>query len=64
MPLPLLRYLKLQPIEPQEDGSVGEFDQYDEDEEIDLSQDEDGDELIKEWDEISTAFHDDVSSDE
>ena len=57
MPLPLLRYLKLQPIDPQDDGSVSDLDTYDEDEVIDLSQDEDGETLLQEWDEISETLH-------
>lgn len=63
MSLPLLRYLKLQPIDPQDDGSMSALDVYDEDEEIDLSQDEDGEALLKEWDEISTTLHEDENKD-
>lgn len=54
----LFQYLQLQPIDPQEDGTVSELDQYAEDEVIDLSQDEDGAALLREWTEITEALHD------
>ena len=53
----LFEYLQLQPIDPQEDGSVSELDMYAEDEMIDLSRDEDGDTLLHGWEEISRALH-------
>jgi len=53
----LFEYLQLQPIEPQEDGSVSDLDQYAEDEVIDLSQDEDGEKLMREWEEITHDLH-------
>lgn len=53
----LYQYLQLQPIDPQDDGTVSELDQYEEDEVIDLSQDEDGEVLAREWEEITNAMH-------
>ena len=53
----LFQYLELQPIEPQEDGSVSDLDQYNEDEVIDLTQDEDGATLLREWEEITEDLH-------
>lgn len=53
----LFQYLQLQPIDPQDDGSVSELDQYDQDEVIDLSQDEDGAALLREWEEITEDLH-------
>ncbi len=53
----LFQYLQLQPIDPQDDGSVSELDQYTPDEVIDLSQDEDGATLIREWEEITEDLH-------
>lgn len=53
----LFQYLQLQPIDPQDDGSVSELDQYQEDEVIDLSADEDGERLMQEWEEISQDMH-------
>ena len=57
----LFQYLQLQPIEPQEDGTVSDLDQYDEDEVIDLSADEDGDTLLQAWEQISNDLHSTVS---
>ena len=42
----LFQYLQLQPIDPQDDGSVSELDEYEQDEVIDLTQDEDGATLL------------------
>jgi hypothetical protein len=53
----LFQYLELQPIEPQEDGTVSDLDKYDEDEVIDLTQDEDGKVLAHEWEKIIEALH-------
>lgn len=53
----LFQYLQLQPIDPQEDGTVSDLDQYNEDEVIDLTQDEDGEALVREWEEISESLH-------
>lgn len=53
----LFQYLQLQPIDPQDDGSVSELDQYTPDEVIDLSQDEDGATLLREWEEITEDLH-------
>ena len=57
MTLPILRYLKLQPVESDDDGdgSLSELDSYAQDEEIDLTQDEDGEQLEQTWREIATA---------
>ena len=54
----LFQYLQLQPIDPQDDGTVSELDQYEEDEVIDLSQDEDGEKLLQEWEAITRDLHD------
>jgi hypothetical protein len=53
----LFEYLQLQPIEPQDDGTVSELDRYQEDEIIDLSGDEDGETLLNEWDKITQDLH-------
>ena len=55
----LFQYLHLQPIDPQDDGTVSDLDQYDEDEVIDLTEDADGEELVREWDEIQRDLHSD-----
>lgn len=53
----LLHYLQLQPIDPQDDGTVSDLDEYEEDETIDLSGDTDGTTLIEEWDRITHDLH-------
>lgn len=53
----LFQYLQLQPIDPQDDGTVSDLDQYDEDEVIDLSADEDGETLLEAWEQISNDMH-------
>lgn len=53
----LFQYLKLQPIDPQDDGTVSDLDTYMEDETIDLTSDEDGEVLAREWEEITNALH-------
>lgn len=54
----LFEYLQLQPIEPQDDGTVSDLDQYNEDEVIDLTEETDGELLMREWEEISQSIHD------
>lgn len=53
----LFEYLKLQPIEPQDDGSLSALDQFAEDETIDLTQEASGEELALEWDKIEKDMH-------
>ena len=53
----LFQYLQLQPIDPQDDGTVSELDAYEQDEVIDLTQDEDGATLLQEWEEITQDLH-------
>ena len=55
----LFQYLQLQPIDPQDDGTVSDLDQYDADEVIDLTEDADGEELVREWDQIQRDLHSD-----
>jgi hypothetical protein len=57
----LFQYLQLQPIDPQDDGTVSDLDEYAEDETIDLTQDEDGDTLLKEWEAIEHDLHEPAS---
>ena len=54
----LFPYLQLQPIDPQEDGTISDLDKYEEDETFDLSADPDGTTLERGWDEITKALHD------
>lgn len=55
----LLQFLQLQPIDPQEDGSVSELDTFQEDDTIDLSNDTDGDSLEQAWDKMTQDIHED-----
>ena len=60
----VFQYLQLQTIDPQDDGTVSDLDKYDVDEVIDLTEDADGAELEREWDEIERDLHssDDATS--
>ncbi len=53
----LFPYLQLQPIDPQDDGTVSDLDKYEEDETIDLNSDTDGETLEQKWDKITKDFH-------
>lgn len=53
----LFEYLELQPIDPQEDGTISELDRFAEDETIDLSRDEDGEDLMRRFDEWNRDLH-------
>jgi len=48
----ILPYLQLQPVDPQDDGSLSDLDAYDQDETIDLQQDIDEQTLDESWDRI------------
>ena len=48
----VFQFLELQPIYPQDDGSISELDQYTPDETIDLSGDVDGEALLHDWEMI------------
>lgn len=52
----VFNYLQLQPIDPQDDGTVSTLDQFEQDEQIDLTQETDGEELAREWTEIEEAM--------
>ena len=58
----LYEYLELQPIEPQEDGSLSELDQFEQDDVIDLSHDEDGATIERMLDEMAKDFHENNTS--
>jgi hypothetical protein len=53
----LFPYLQLQPIDPQDDGTISDLDKFEEDEVIDLTSDTDGETLEREWDEITNDMH-------
>lgn len=53
----LLQYLQLQPIDPQDDGTVSDLDDFPQDELIDLTEEDDGDKLAQSWEEIDETLH-------
>lgn len=53
------KYLQLQTIDPQDDGTVSDLDEYEQDETIDLSADTDGEELASTWDKVLHDLHGD-----
>lgn len=53
----IFKYLQLQPVDPQDDGSISELDQYAEDDTIDLSSDMDGEVLMRKLDEMARDMH-------
>ena len=53
----LLQYLQLQPIDPQDDGTVSDLDDFPQDELIDLTEEDDGDTLAQSWEEIDETLH-------
>ncbi|MES2630867.1 MAG: hypothetical protein V4611_02840 [Patescibacteria group bacterium] len=57
----LFPYLQLQPIDPQDDGTISDLDKYEEDEVIDLSSDTDGDVLAQAWEKITKDLHDEIT---
>lgn len=52
----LFPYLQLQPIDPQDDGTISDLDRYEVDDNFDLDNDPDGETLIQEWTEITQAM--------
>lgn len=55
----ILNYLQLQPVDPTDDGTISPFDQYDQDETIDLTEDIDDSVLEQAWDTVINDFHED-----
>lgn len=53
----LFHYLQLQPVDPQDDGSISELDTFEHDDVIDLSQDPDGATLEQVWSDILKDVH-------
>jgi len=52
-------YLQLQPVDPQDDGTVSDLDEYQADESIDLQDDIDEQTLDAAWDKIVNDLHND-----
>jgi len=52
----IYKYLQLQPVDPQDDGSTSDLDRYDQDETIDLKHDIDEETLDQAWSRIQEDF--------
>lgn len=52
----IYQYLQLQPVDPQNDGTTSDLDEYDQDETIDLKHDIDEQTLNLAWDRIVEDF--------
>ncbi|MFZ2126235.1 MAG: hypothetical protein WAV04_01870 [Candidatus Microsaccharimonas sp.] len=55
----IYNYLQLQPVDPQDDGTVSDLDEYAQDETIDLTQDIDEQTLDEAWNRITEDFKSD-----
>jgi hypothetical protein len=55
----IYNYLQLQPVDPQDDGTVSDLDEYAQDETIDLTQDIDEQPLDEAWNRITEDFKSD-----
>jgi hypothetical protein len=54
-----LKYLKLQPLEPTDDGTTSPLDEYEQDETIDLNADIDENVLDQEWEAVINDLKED-----
>jgi len=55
----IYNYLQLQPVDPQDDGTTSDLDEYAQDETIDLTQDIDEQALDEAWNRITEDFKSD-----
>jgi len=55
----LLQYLQLQPVDPQDDGTVSDLDAYQQDETIDLNSDIDDQVLESAWQQVLDDYTND-----
>ena len=55
----ILNYLQLQPVDPQDDGTISALDDYAQDDTIDLNEDIDEQALDEAWDKIENDFKSD-----
>ena len=51
------QYLKLQPVDPQDDGSVSDLDLYEQDETIDLDEDTENIDIVTAWEKLERDMH-------
>ena len=55
----IYKYLQLQPVDPHDDGTTSDLDNYAQDETIDLQHDVSEQELDEAWDKLLTDFKED-----
>jgi hypothetical protein len=55
----IYNYLQLQPVDPQDDGTTSDLDEYDQDETIDLENDIDEQTLDEAWNRLEEDFKSD-----
>lgn len=55
----IYQYLQLQPVDPQDDGTVSDLDEYQQDEVIDLNEDIDEQTLENEWQQVLDDYKSD-----
>ncbi len=53
----VFQYLQLQPVDPQDDGSISDLDEYDHDEVIDLNEENEGEDILHAWEAIEHDMH-------
>ena len=53
----LYQYLQLQPIDPQDDGTVSDLDEYQQDEVIDLNEDTEDQDIVQAWERLEQDMH-------
>lgn len=58
----LFPYLQLQTIDPQDDGTISDLDQYEEDETFDLNNDTDGETIERKLDEMIRGLHENTNN--
>ena len=51
------QYLKLQPVDPQDDGTVSDLDLYEQDETIDLNEDTENVDIVTAWEKLERDMH-------
>lgn len=55
-------YLQLQTVDPQDDGTISDLDEYEHDETIDLSEEAESDDIIEAWERIEHDMHESTAS--
>lgn len=58
----VFHYLQLQTVDPQDDGTTSDLDEYEHDETIDLSEEAEGDDIIQAWERIEHDMHESTAS--